>query len=81
MPGENHTADRKKLTVRLSYDDGQTWPIARLIHAGPAAYSVPARLPDGMIGLLYECGEQHRYECIRFSRFSMKWLAGGRSKA
>jgi hypothetical protein len=30
---------RERLTVRLSYDEGATWPIARIIHDGPAAYS------------------------------------------
>jgi len=66
--------ERTKMTVRLSYDNGQTWPVSRLIHAGPACYSCPQVLPDGMIGLLYECGEAWRYERISLARFSLEWL-------
>jgi len=47
---------RHRLTVRLSYDDGHTWPISRLIDQGVAASSTMARLPDGWIGLIYESG-------------------------
>ena len=36
----------EKLTVRLSADEGQSWPIAQVLHAGPAAYSDLAVLPD-----------------------------------
>lgn len=66
--------ERTKMTVRVSYDDGQSWPVKRLIYAGPSVYSSPARLPDGSIGLLYECGKESRYERIRFARFTMEWL-------
>ena len=31
---------REKMTVRLSKDDGKTWPVAKVLHPGPAAYSV-----------------------------------------
>ena len=50
---------REALTVRLSYDEGKTWPVARVVHKGPAAYSCLAVLPDGTIGLLYEGGEKN----------------------
>jgi sialidase-1 len=66
--------DRKKMTVRLSYDDGRTWPVSRLVHAGPSAYSCPALLPDGRVGLLYECGETSCYDVIRCARFSFDWI-------
>ena len=32
---------REKMTVRLSDDEGKTWPVARVLHEGPAAYFVP----------------------------------------
>lgn len=69
---------RTKMTVRLSPDEGRTWPASRLIHPGPSVYSCPAVLPDGAAGLLYECGDTEKYERIRFARFSMDWLAEGR---
>jgi sialidase-1 len=48
--------DRFNLTVRVSKDDGKTWPIARQVHAGPAGYSSIAVLPDGNLGCFYEAG-------------------------
>jgi len=69
---------RERLTVRLSYDEGKTWPAARVLFAGPAAYSCLTVLPDGMIGCLYEHGQEHPYEVISFARFSVDWLGATR---
>jgi len=69
--------ERTKMTVRLSRDDGTTWPVKRLIHAGPSSYSTLVQLSNGDIGILFEGGEKHRREWIRFARFSMAWLTGG----
>jgi sialidase-1 len=68
---------REKMTVRLSTDDGQTWPVAKLLHEGPAAYSCLTILPDGTIGCLYERGDKHAYETITLARFPLSWLTGG----
>jgi hypothetical protein len=65
---------RERMTVRASFDDGQTWPIHRLLDAGPSAYSCLAILPDGAVGLLYETGMKSAYEGITFTRFSTDWL-------
>ena len=70
---------RIAMTVRLSRDGGRTWPSARLIHAGPSAYSSLAVLSDGSVGLLYELGEKQPYEKIAFARFALGWLARGRA--
>lgn len=72
---------RERLTIRLGTADGSRWPHARLLHAGPSAYSCPAMLPDGTILSLYECGKQHPYECLRLARFSTGWLQGGAAEA
>lgn len=45
---------RENLTLRGSTDDGKTWPHAKLIQPGDAAYSHLAILPDGTIALAYE---------------------------
>ena len=42
------------MTVRVSYDDGNNWPVHQLINEGPSAYSCLARITNGNIGLLYE---------------------------
>jgi hypothetical protein len=66
------TTKRHRLTVRLSHDGGKTWPVAKLLHEGPSAYSCLTALPDGSIGCLYEGGENHSYEKIIFARFSLE---------
>ncbi len=67
---------REKMTVRLSYDEGKTWPVAKELHAGPAAYSCLAMLPGGGIACLYERGIKGPYETITVARFSPAWLTG-----
>jgi Neuraminidase (sialidase) len=72
---------RHHMTVRLSYDEGETWPIAAVLNSGPSAYSCLTALPDGDIGCLYEGGIKGRYERITFARCRLEWLTGGREKA
>jgi sialidase-1 len=62
---------RNGMTVRLSYDEGKTWPVSKLIYSGPSAYSCLTVLPDKSIGLLYEKGE---YGTISFASFNLAWL-------
>jgi sialidase-1 len=66
---------RHHLTVRLSTDDGKTWPHARLICEGSSAYSSLAVLPEGEIGLLYERDD---YKRLAFARFSLEWVKAER---
>lgn len=61
-PGRSH------LTLRLSRDGGATWPVQRVLHEGPAAYSSLAALGAGRLGVLYERGTASPYETIRFAR-------------
>lgn len=74
------SAKRNTLTVQLSYDEGATWPVKRLLHAGPAAYSCLTVLPDRTLGCLFECGDKGAYERIRFSRFTLGWLSEGQDR-
>jgi len=62
---------RDHLTVRLSMDEGKTWPLSRVLHAGPSAYSALALLPDKRLGCLYERGEKSPYEKITLARFTV----------
>jgi sialidase-1 len=68
---------RENLTVKLSYDSGRTWPVARTIYAGPAAYSTVIPLAGGDIGVLYERGESSATERITFARFNPEWVTAG----
>ena len=68
---------RESVTVRLSFDEGCTWPVARQIYTGPSAYSCLAALPDESIACLHERGEEHCYERLTFTRFNLEWLTEG----
>ena len=72
--------ERKNMTVRLSYDNGKTWPVARQVYAGPSAYSCLTVLPDMTVGLLYERGDKNRNEKITFARFNLEWLTKGNDR-
>jgi sialidase-1 len=72
-----HDVKRMRMTVRLSYDDAATWPVARVVHPGPASYSSLAVLGDRTVGLLYERGFQHFREMLTFARFNIEWLRAG----
>jgi sialidase-1 len=68
---------REKMTIRVSDDEGRTWPVAREIYPGPSAYSALATLPDLTIGCLYECGKRGPYETITFAMLSLEWITKG----
>lgn len=71
---------RENMTVRLSYDEGKTWPVSKTIYPGLAGYSSLALLPDGSIGMFYEHGAQHDTDQLTFVRFTMEWLTDGKDK-
>ena len=64
---------RRRMTVRLSDDEGKTWTSSKLLHAGPSAYSCLTVLPDGILGCLYERGDTAPYEKITLARFTLEW--------
>jgi sialidase-1 len=66
-----NSTSRRNGTVRMSCDDGRTWPIAKVFQPGSMSYSTLATLPDGTVGLLYEPGTG-----IRFATFDLAWLDG-----
>lgn len=68
---------RERMTVRLSLDEGRTWPASRLLYPGPSAYSCLAILPDRTAACLYERGEKSPYERITWARFDLDWLTEG----
>lgn len=64
-------------TVYLSYDEGKTWPVKRVLCPDAFAYSCLAALPDGGIGCLYEADGTRK---IVFARFTLDWLTDGKEK-
>jgi Neuraminidase (sialidase) len=69
-----HPTARVQMTVRLSYDDGETWPVAKMIDPGPGAYSDLVVQANGDIGLLYERGNAGG---IVYTSLSLAWLTDG----
>lgn len=77
--------DRKNLSLKLSYDEGQSWPINKALEPGDSAYSDLAVLPDGAILCLYERGRDAEdvkkptnYAYLTLARFNLAWLTDGR---
>jgi len=62
---------RTNLTVRISYDEGETWTKGKTIYEGPSAYSSMAILENGDIGVFFEKDE---YTKNVYAQFSLKWL-------
>ncbi|HVN82249.1 MAG TPA: sialidase family protein, partial [Terriglobia bacterium] len=76
---------RMNLTVRVSFDEGMTWPVSKLIRKGSGAYSCLTIFPDGTIGIIYETGNTYSgiiesYAMLAFARFNLEWLTGGRNQ-
>ncbi|RPD41218.1 sialidase family protein [Chitinophaga barathri] len=66
---------RRDLTIRLSKDEGETWPVSKLLQEGSATYSDLAVLPDKSIICLYgHGGAKHMPDTVSLVRFSLKWL-------
>ncbi len=62
---------REQGTVSISYDNGKSWPVKKIIQPGPFAYSCLTQLPDGSIGCLYEADGTRRVALIRFD---LEWI-------
>lgn len=73
------TAQRRNVSIALSYDEGKSWPVMRTVWEEPSAYSSLTKLPDGSIGLLSEVWNDATggYD-LWFSAIPFEWLTRGR---
>ena len=71
-------SNREKVTVYVSYDEGETWPVSKCIVPYSSAYSSLCILPDGTIGLYVEeaYAGASGYSTV-FYNFSLEWLTDG----
>ena len=69
---------RTDVTVYVSYDEGETWPVRKCIVPYSSAYSSLCILPDGTIGLYVEeaYAGASGYSTV-FYNFSLNWLTDG----
>ncbi len=72
LPAPEH---RENVTVYVSYDEGQTWPVSKCVVPYASAYSSLCILPDHSIGLYVEesDGDTLGYSMV-FYNFSLEWL-------
>lgn len=80
--GPGRPRDRVNLSLKLSYDEGVTWPVNKTLDPGVSAYSDLAVLPDGTILCLYERGavgtNSHQTAFLSLARFGLDWLTDGK---
>jgi sialidase-1 len=69
--------ERAKMTIRLSYDECETWEVSKRLYRGSSAYSDIAVSPDMTICCIYERGMRNPYEKITFANFNIEWLTDG----
>jgi sialidase-1 len=61
--------------VWLSYDDGRTWPINKVIEEGRFGYSTMTRLPDDRVGCIFWGDNGNIY----LTTFTLQWLTDGKN--
>ncbi|MCA9054917.1 MAG: FAD-dependent oxidoreductase [Planctomycetaceae bacterium] len=77
VPGKGR--DRRNVTVKLSYDEGKSWPVQRSLEEGFSGYSDLAALSDGTILCFYERGSTdgksiYRTGRLTVARFDEAWV-------
>ena len=71
-------SSRTHVTVYISYDEGETWPVSKCIVPYSSAYSSLCVLPDGTIGLYVEEEPNGTSGYMTaFYNFSLEWLTDG----
>lgn len=65
-PARVDNYDRGNLTIRASFDEGRSWPFAKVLRPGPSGYSDLAVVVDGGVACLFEAGERDYRERIDF---------------
>ncbi len=76
-PGKNR--DRKNVSVKVSYDEGQTWAVSKTIESGPSMYSDIAVTKTGAILCFYGRGAKPGFAggYLTLARFNLEWLTDG----
>lgn len=76
--GPNNPYQRFFGEIKLSYDDGETWPVSKTVQPGIFAYSVLTRIDCETVGVLFE--DNIWFHRLRLARFSIEWLTCGRDR-
>ena len=69
---------RQNVTIKMSLDDGRTWPVAKSLEPGVSGYSDLAVGPDGTVYCIYERGSPSGRDThigrVTVARFNLDWL-------
>jgi len=92
----NGTGQRCNMTVRISYDDGVTWPRSRALYDAVncnytsstvvyGGYSSMVKTSDYCIGALIEYNEDvhhsdSSHKSIEFNKFNLSWILNGQTE-
>ena len=73
-PGKSR--DRKNVSVKISRDEGQTWPVNKTIEPGPSMYSDLGVTQAGTILCFYGRGSKPGFAGagLTLARFNLEWL-------
>ncbi len=82
-PIAGKSRDRKNVSIKLSYDEGQTWPVNKSLEPSWSAYSDLAVLPDGTVLCIYERSSidgksSYKTGYLTVARFNLEWLTDGK---
>ena len=77
-PGKNR--DRQNVSVKLSYDEGRTWPVNKSVEPGASMYSDIAVTHAGTILCFYGSGAKPGFagDALTLARFNLEWLTDGK---
>lgn len=72
--------DRRNITVKLSYDEGRTWAVSKVVEPGHGAYSDLAVTKAGTILLFFGNSGPPMFAGTKLSvaRFNLEWLTDGK---
>jgi sialidase-1 len=73
-PGKGR--DRRNLSVKISYDEANTWPINKTIEPGWSSYSDIAVAKDGTVLCFYGRAKKSTFasERLTVARFNLEWV-------
>lgn len=81
---DSGTRKREKVSIKLSYDEGKSWTVNKVLEAGVSGYSDLAVGLDKTILCMYERGtvEGSHYDVksLTVARFNLDWLTNGKDK-
>jgi sialidase-1 len=80
-PGKNR--DRKNVSIKLSYDEGQTWPVSKTVERDWSAYSDLAVTRAGTILCFYGRAVKPGFagDRLTVARCNLEWLSDGKDSA